>query len=438
MSLNPQSIFVFGSILGDYAELEKKYKFSYDDSRLEATPVNFKLSKTIARHRWFTYKEGFSPIFIREFIENYNIKSSSCVVFDPFGGIGTTVLESSNMGYLAMSNDVNPLSNYIARIKTENYSENFLAQLLEERHEFINSELIESLDPPKNDTVIKYFDEKTLQALLKIQFWIMSRKEEKIRNIFHLIFLTSLESLSTHRKDGNGVKLKKNFQSLVDIEEIKQLFLDRLEIIIEDLQNTPNPKISPIISYQSSFERYELPVKADLVITSPPYANCFDYSKIYLVELWMGSFFKTKEDQQIFRESSVQSHVHYTWKRDQSNFDNQLIEKIMDYLDEQKLWNKKIPSMLNGYFFDLKKVLKELINHLNTGAVLGFVVGNSVYAGLPIATDLILANIAEELGYVVKEIKVYRKLTASSQQMKKLGNDEQQYLRESLVVLEWK
>lgn len=438
MSLNQQPLFVLDSILGDYAALEKKYKFSYDDSRFEATPVNFKLSKTVARHRWFTYKEGFSPIFIREFIKNYNIKNNNCVIFDPFGGIGTTVLESSNMGYLAMSNDVNPLSNYIARIKTENYSENFLTQLLEERQEFINNELIEYLDPPKNDTVIKYFNPQTLQALLKIQYWTMNRKEEKVRNIFNLIFLTSLESLSTHRKDGNGVKLKKNFQSLVNIEEIKQLFLDRLEIIIEDLQNTPNPKISPIISYQSSFESYKLPVKADLVITSPPYANCFDYSKIYLVELWMGSFFKTKEDQQIFRESSVQSHVHYTWKRDQSNFDNQLIEKIMDYLDEQKLWNKKIPSMLNGYFFDLKKVLKELINHLNTGAVLGFVVGNSVYAGLPIATDLILANIAEELGYVVKEIKVYRKLTASSQQMKKLGNDEQQYLRESLVVLEWK
>lgn len=437
MSLNQQPLFVLDSILGDYAELEKKYKFSYDDSRFEATPVNFKLSKTVARHRWFTYKEGFSPIFIREFIKNYNIKNNNCVIFDPFGGIGTTVLESSNMGYLAMSNDVNPLSNYIARIKTENYSENFLTQLLEERQEFINNELIESLDPPKNDTVIKYFNPQTLQALLKIQYWTMNRKEEKVRNIFNLIFLTSLESLSTHRKDGNGVKLKKNFQSLVNIEEIKQLFLDRLEIIIEDLKNTPNPKISPIISYQSSFEKYELPVKVDLVITSPPYANCFDYSKIYLVELWMGSFFKTKEDQQIFRESSVQSHVHYTWKRDQSSFDNQLIEKIMDYLGEQKLWNKKIPSMLSGYFFDLKKVLKELINHLNKGAVLGFVVGNSMYAGLPIATDLILANIAEELGYSVKEIKIYRKLTASSQQMKKLGNDEQQYLRESLVVLEW-
>ncbi|MDO7480340.1 hypothetical protein Q5X66_13510 [Acinetobacter baumannii] len=437
MSLNQQPLFVLDSILGDYAELEKKYKFSYDDNRFEATPVNFKLSKTVARHRWFTYKEGFSPIFIQEFIKNYNIKNNNCVIFDPFGGIGTTVLESSNMGYLAMSNDVNPLSNYIARIKTENYSENFLTQLLKERQEFINSELIESLDPPKNDTVIKYFNPQTLQALLKIQYWIMNRKEEKVKNIFNLIFLTSLESLSTHRKDGNGVKLKKNFQSLVNIEEIKQLFLDRLEIIIEDLKNTPNPKISPIISYQSSFEKYELPVKVDLVITSPPYANCFDYSKIYLVELWMGSFFKTKEDQQIFRESSVQSHVHYTWKRDQSSFDNQLIEKIMDYLDEQKLWNKKIPSMLNGYFFDLKKVLKELINHLNKGAVLGFVVGNSMYAGLPIATDLILANIAEELGYSVKEIKIYRKLTASSQQMKKLGNNGQQYLRESLVVLEW-
>ena len=50
----------------------------------------------------------------------------------------------------------------------------------------------------------------------------------------------------------------------------------------------------------SCLDSYKLPKKADVVITSPPYANCFDYSKVYLIELWMGDFFCTREDQQSF------------------------------------------------------------------------------------------------------------------------------------------
>lgn len=434
---NHQSNATLNLIMVDYTEFEKKYKLVDYDNRFESTPVNFKLSKSIPKHRWFTYKEGFSPFFIREFIEAYNVKGGECVIFDPFGGIGTTVLEASNMGFVAMSNDINPLSNYIAKIKAENYNDEDVIQLIKARQEFMDRELKNSIEPPNNDTVIKYFNPETLENLLKIQYWIVNLAEDKISRIFHLIFLTLLETLSTHRKDGNGVKVKKNFDSLTNIDEIKHLFIERLDIFIEDINNIYSPVKRPIILHQSSFDKYTLPFKADLVITSPPYANCFDYSKIYLVELWMGSFFKTKEDQQSFRESSIQSHVHYSWKRDQTSFNNDTVEKIVNYLNRQKLWNKKIPTMLNGYFFDLEKVLQELINNLNPNSTIGFVVGNSVYAGLPIATDLILASMAERLGFKVEEIKVYRKLTASSQQMKKLSSEQHKFLRESLVVLKW-
>lgn len=93
--------------------------------------------------------------------------------------------------------------------------------------------------------------------------------------------------------------------------------------------------------------------------------------------------------------------------------------------------------MLKGYFSDMGKFLFNLSKNLNEGATVGIVVGNSVYGGTPIATDIILAKQAEELGYKCINIKVYRKVIASSQQMIILSDYEKNFVRESLVVLKW-
>ena len=94
--------------------------------------------------------------------------------------------------------------------------------------------------------------------------------------------------------------------------------------------------------------------------------------------------------------------------------------------------------MLVGYFSDMGKVLFELIPNLNKGATIGIVVGNSVYAGLPIATDILVSEIAVNLGYELIGIESYRTLTPSSQQLKIIRNEDKKFLRESLIILKWK
>ncbi len=401
------------------------------------TPVNFKQAKTKAIHRWFTYKEGFSPVFVSDFIKRFKT-SSNPVIFDPFGGIGTTVLESSLQGYSAYSNDINPLSNYISTIKNTKYSLKDLENLKNSLVEFNDSKLIKKAIPPNNETVVNYFDNKTLELILKTQNWIDNLKSTKTLNLFNLALLTNLEKISTHRKDGNGVKRKKNFESIETIEELKEKISLKINEFIDDISKNKNKSKSKIY-YQSSFNKYEIEKKADIVITSPPYANCFDYSKVYLVELWFGNFFKEKKDQKDFRENSVISHVHYKWNPRHINYGHNLVEnEITQYLTNCKLWDKKIPQMLVGYFSDMGKVLFELIPNLNKGATIGIVVGNSVYAGLPIATDILVSEIAVKLGYELIEIESYRTLTPSSQQLKIIRNEDKKFLRESLIILKWK
>jgi DNA modification methylase len=401
------------------------------------TPVNFKQAKSSPIHRWYTYKEGFSPFFVRQFIERFKTSDQN-VVFDPFGGIGTTVVESTLLGFNAFSNDVNPLSNFIAKVKAEHYSKNDLSDLENEKKKIYNHSFQTKNNPPDNETVSSYFSEITLDSVLKVQAYIDTLKNEKVRNLIFITLLTILESISTHRKDGNGVKRKKNFKCDFSLDKITELLINQIDLFIFDIKNS-HFKNKSIIQSQSSFDEYTLPQKADLVITSPPYANCFDYSKVYLVELWFGGFFKSKVDQKNFRESSIISHVHYKWNIRHQDFGHSLINKeIYEYLSKQNLWDRKIPQMLVGYFNDIGKVLFELSKNLNNGATVGFVVGNSVYGGVPIATDILLAEIGVKLGYELIGIESYRTLTSSSQQQKIIREQEKKFLRESLVILKWK
>ena len=149
-------------------------------------------------------------------------------------------------------------------------------------------------------------------------------------------------------------------------------------------------------------------------------------------------FFQQKADQTLFREQSVISHVHYRWKERNVAYKSSVVEDmIIPTLKQQDLWSANIPSMLSGYFSDLGKCLYNISHNLNYGATIGFVVGNSVYGGVPIATDIILAEIAEKLGYRCQEIRIYRKVIASSQQMVLLTEEEKHFVRESLVILKW-
>ena len=419
-----------------YQALENKYNPMGLTIGTYDTPVNFNESLRTPIHRWYGYKEGFSPSFVNEFVSKYS-RSSEDIIFDPFGGVGTTGLEANKMGYNAYLMDVNPLGIFASTVKTRHYSDIEVEHFVNEINLFESIEkwpITLSID---NKTIVKYFDETTWNSLLQIKSYISKRGDETVRNLFSLALLSLIEEISTHHKNGNGVKKKRMLPEPLSFSALKEKLVGRLSMYIGDIKNT-NLKGETTIFYQSNLEGYALPSKADIVLTSPPYANCFDYSKVYLTELWVGGFFTTKEDQKLFRDKSVISHVHYRWNPRNETYGTDIINNlIVPILEKKDLWSNNIIPMLKGYFSDMGKFLFNLSKNLNEGATVGIVVGNSVYGGTPIATDVILARQAEELGYKCINIKVYRKVIASSQQMILLSDYEKKYVRESLVVLKW-
>ena len=81
--------------------------------------------------------------------------------------------------------------------------------------------------------------------------------------------------------------------------------------------------------------------------------------------------------------------------------------------------------MIKGYFDEMACVIHECHRILKPNAPLIMVNDNVRYAGISIPVDLILSNIAEEIGFKIENILVLQNGKGnSSQQMGKHGRDQ--------------
>lgn len=424
-------------VIRAYASIAKDVKIvKHLDRVTYEAPVNFTESLGAPRHRWFPYKEGFSPSFVRSFLDRHGIPKIGRVL-DPFAGVGTTVLEASLTGRIGVGVEISPLAAFIARAKSLHLNRQQRDLFQQEIIRFSKSQLKKVAEPPENTTVCSYYEPSFLDSLLRIKAYF-STLTHPLQDLFRLAFLRLIEPFSTHRKAGNGQK--KRTRLLYDISEsaidqMRRDMMKSLNVFVEDIETSQRCDRFELLE-GSSLELDKLVEKNsyDAMLTSPPYANCFDYSKIYMCELWLGDFFRSTSDQCKFRADSVRSHVHARWESRFDLFGSPTINDIVfPLLSSQKLWSSAIPNMLRGYFMDLGRMLFGLHQVLKDDSPAGIVVSNSVYGGIPIATDLLVAEIAMQQGFEVCEIQVYRHMVPSSQQFVRVR--EKELFRESMVVI---
>src|SRR5437879_6228204 len=67
-------------------------------------------------HNFYRYPARFSPLFVREVIRQYSQPGQ--VVFDPFMGGGTAIVEALAMGRNAIGVDLNSLAHFVTTVKT--------------------------------------------------------------------------------------------------------------------------------------------------------------------------------------------------------------------------------------------------------------------------------------------------------------------------------
>ena len=160
----------------------------------------------------------------------------------------------------------------------------------------------------------------------------------------------------------------------------------------------------------------------DLIITSPPYLNSRDYTDIYMLELKVLQLVNSHEDLQKLRKSTLRSHVQVKYSEVNPIDNIRLIKCLSDMKNsETKSWNPDILNMICGYFEDMQQLFRAFAKKMQRGGVIYFNVANSAYFGVEVPVDKIIADIAEDCGLKVREIRKARDIKTSPQQSKMLG-----------------
>ena len=83
-------------------------------------------TKDLPRHRWYYYKEGFSPTLVKSAIDTYELSGDSLIV-DPFNGSGTVTLTAAENNIPSIGIEVNPFTAFVAETKSLNTSQKQLS-----------------------------------------------------------------------------------------------------------------------------------------------------------------------------------------------------------------------------------------------------------------------------------------------------------------------
>jgi len=423
-------------ILAEYDALEARLRFV--EAPEYATLVNFNRNAKRPIHGWYYFKEGFGSELVLDLLDRYAVPRDG-VVLDPFAGSGTTLLTCQLDGRPSVGVDYSPFFTSVARAKLSwwRYDPERLRPLV--------GQLLEYDGPadelPSLSTFERIYDPATREALMRAKRFIRTTNlaVETDRDFLRLGLAAIVEKVSPARKDGKGLKFHRH-RRVFSVGEALRLQYERMLADLDEVRAYDQPFPSALRADVHQGDARDLRQIEDesvaFVVYSPPYLNTFDYSEVYKVELWLFDHVRSADEFRFYRGQALRSHVStpVSWT---DVLPLKLVDEISWYVAGQRLWNRHIPAMINGYFDDMYLALREQYRVLKPGGKVVCVIGNSSYANLPVPTDALLAQIAELVGFRPVEVLVARHLGTSAQQLACYDAGlRQRFLRESAIVLE--
>lgn len=366
--------------------------------------ATFVPNKDLPVYNWFYYKEGFSRDLVAKLIERFKIEKGQTVL-DPFCGSGTTLLACREAGINSVGFDVHPVAIFAARVKTGRYE-------AEKLKEVAKSLLKIRFQRPEIDIrshiVRRAFNIHTLEDVLFFRNEIMAMEDAGIRDFFILALMNVAIKCSYAWKDGAVIKIRKH-----PVPPLRDILRRQLFRMIGDCGRFPKTKARCEAEIEDARRMKLKDNSIDAVITSPPYLNKIEYTKVYSIE-----------EELFFEKKGVPSLRSYIGSEDDRVIDEEnKIENITDAND--------LPLPAKAYFNDMYEAIKDLQRVCKNPAKVGIVVGNGCFPTGVVESDIILSKIAEKLGFDAQEILVLNKRWCTRNRVEKVG-----ITRESLLIWE--
>lgn len=370
---------------------------------------------------WYPYLEGYSPDFVRYIINKYN-DSNIKSIYDPFAGSGTTPIISASLGFQSFYSEVNPFLQFLINTKIKFILNKEKESLKKDIIELSNS-LENRINKSKEDLDLDlnykntfkeslFFQDDIYKCILKTRTAIDKLKNENgvLSDIFMVATLSSLIKNSFLKRQGDLRFKKGNEIKKISESDFINTIKENLKKILLDADNsTLDIKKIPFFITDDAKNIGNCDIKKiDSVITSPPYLNGTNYFRNTKVELWFLKYLKKTEDLNNFRRKAITSGINDVALSLSKEIKNKHLSSLIKELEENA-YDKRIPKMINDYFFDMSLVFSGLRKHLTKNATIIIDIGDSIYNGVHVKTDEILTHILKDIGYKLKSVEILRK-----------------------------
>lgn len=340
-----------------------------------------------------SYRACFKPQLPRFFINLFTKVGD--VVYDPFSGRGTTVLEAALLGRRIVANDINPLSKILSKPRL------IIPDILELEARLKSIPLSKNMQSSLDLSM--FYEEKTFQEILSIRAYLEERKQsEKEDDLDYWIRMIATNRLTGHSRGFFSVytlppnqatsakrQLKINIQreQKPEYRNTKEIILKKSrqlikDVTISDQENLKKIAENALFLCEKASETKIIPNNSvDLVVTSPPFLDIVQYAD----DNWLRCWFNQIGLEEVSKKISV-------------------IKKVEDW------------CML------MEEVFSELYRLLKSGGHVAFEVGEVRKAKVNL--DQHIANIAVKQGFSCLGIMVNEQSFTKTSNIWGIGNNQ--------------
>jgi DNA modification methylase len=400
-------------------------------------------------HRWWRFVLAFPPHLVTQYLNEFDCEGPGCTVFDPFSGTGTTLVEAKRRGCYAVGMEALHFCHLASKVKTTwdlslgeleataerlfqavaadfsrygfFYEDGSLFQ--EHRNETPSMECSLRLPPDQQKLLGKgYISERPLQKLLTIQKHVLSLPAGPVGDFFKLA-LGSMAVAASNVGFGPEIYRKKEKQD----ENVWGLFENQVEWMLADLRVVQQQPYGPSNVYHQDCRNLSLGenLKIDAVITSPPYPNEKNYGRITRIENLIANLVQCRAELKQLKKGLLRSNSQNIYKGDA---DDKYVErfasvqKLATEIEERRVslgktsgWERLYPAVTRHYFGGLYRHLLALKPLMKREGRCAYVVGDQMsFLMVHIKTGEILAELAEDVGYKVLKIDLWRERWATA------------------------
>jgi len=272
--------------------------FSIERIDDRTAPLTFALDsfrdKSYLTHNFHPFPAKFVPQIPATLIRRFTEFGET--VLDPFCGSGTTLVETIIAGRRAIGFDVNPIACLISRAKVHPLDNVERDQVINSVHEteFLLRELlvgkterINSFKVPEFRNRDHWFQPHVQRELTAVRSIIWAQPEGRVRDFLSTAFSAIIVKVSNQDSDTRWAAVHKTVAVGATLSSFIAKAREMLERVSELAQL--KPALAQVIEHSVS-EPFPLTDNCvDLVVTSPPYLNSFDYYLYHKLRMfWLG------------------------------------------------------------------------------------------------------------------------------------------------------